>query len=96
MELKKCVAPLKDVLIELHDDDNYLKVQCYCEQNCVDSEVYTHKYIPVRGNREFLSESGGAIVVVSSYPQIRYKRRILYTFADLFGITYSYEFHKYI
>lgn len=85
-QLKNCVAPLKDVLIELHDNEDHLEVQCYCEQNCVGSEVYIHKVVDIHGNREFLSESGGAFVVVNMYPTIRYKRRILYSFADLFGM----------
>lgn len=80
--LKECVAPERQLLMELHD--KVKKINCACPQNCEDADVYTYKSRELAKTAELLGSNGG-IVLVREYPMLRYKRKILFSLTDLYG-----------
>lgn len=75
---------MKDTFLQLRDDDIDLNLQCSCEQNCMDSEVYINDMIYAEITHGIL-RSTGAFITLNLYPSVRYMRRILFSFPDLFG-----------
>lgn len=80
--LKECVAVHKEMVLQFREND--IEIQCNCEQNCVDSDVYIENIIKLEGTTELL-ETIGATMMMKRYPLVRYRRQIIFTFADLFG-----------
>lgn len=84
-KLKYCVAPNRQMLLELrNNDEKQTSVNCECMQNCVDSDVFINSYKALVDTNELLGTIGG-IAVVKEYPLVRYKRRILFSITDFFG-----------
>lgn len=82
--LRDCVAPQREVLLELRTKETGQSIDCECEQNCVDSDVFINAYKILVDTNELLGTIGG-IIIVREYPLVRYKRKILFSLTDLFG-----------
>lgn len=85
-ELIDCVAKYTHFLIEFHDEHgrNEEAAHCYCEQNCIYSNIFIDFYQVLAGSTDLLGTIGG-LAIVNQYPLIRYKRKILFSLNDLFG-----------
>ncbi|XP_062551534.1 sodium channel protein Nach [Armigeres subalbatus] len=81
--LKVCFPPLKQLFLEFREDhDGHDSIDCYCEQNCVDSKVIIERTQVLVGTRKLLGSNGG-LVLMKRYPLIRFSRQVLFTFTDL-------------
>lgn len=82
--LRDCVAPQRELLLELRTKETGQSIDCECEQNCVDSDVFINNFKILVDTNELLGTIGG-IIIVREYPLVRYKRKILFSLTDLFG-----------
>lgn len=82
-ELIDCVSKYTHFLIEFHAE-NQQNYHCYCEQNCIYSNIFIDFYRVLTGSTDLLGTIGG-LAIVNQYPLIRYKRKILFSLNDLFG-----------
>ncbi|XP_021701415.1 pickpocket protein 11 isoform X2 [Aedes aegypti] len=80
--LKLCFPPLKELFLEFRGGPNHDSINCYCEQNCVDSKVIIERTQVLIGTRKLLGSNGG-LVLMKKYPLIRFSRQVLFTFTDL-------------
>lgn len=85
-ELIDCVSKYTQFLIEFHGEygENKKIFRCYCEQNCIYSNIFIDFYQVLSGSTDLLGTIGG-LATVNQYPLIRYKRKILFSLNDLFG-----------
>lgn len=85
-ELIDCVSKYTHLLIEFHGEHGKKQeiVRCYCEQNCVYSNIFIDNYQVLAGSTDLLGTIG-ALAIVNQYPLIRYKRKVLFSLNDLFG-----------
>ncbi|XP_039436738.1 uncharacterized protein LOC120418426 isoform X2 [Culex pipiens pallens] len=78
--LRACFPKHEELFLEFRE--NAKSVNCYCEQNCVDSKVVIEKMQILTGTRKLLGSNGG-LVIMKRYPLIRFNRQVLFTFTDL-------------
>nr|XP_029715164.1 uncharacterized protein LOC109418499 [Aedes albopictus] len=81
-QLKECFPPLKELFLEFRGGPEHDSINCYCEQNCVDSKVIIERTQVLVGTRKLLGSNGG-LVLMKKYPLIRFSRQVLFTFTDL-------------
>ncbi|XP_058816413.1 sodium channel protein Nach [Topomyia yanbarensis] len=81
--LQSCFVPRKKLFLEFRAQHSTGEsVECFCEQNCVDSKVIIEKTQVLKGTRKLLGSNGG-LVIMKRYPLIRFSRQVLFTFTDL-------------
>ncbi|KAL9706710.1 hypothetical protein quinque_010228 [Culex quinquefasciatus] len=78
--LRACFPKHEELFLEFRE--NAKSVNCFCEQNCVDSKVVIEKMQILTGTRKLLGSNGG-LVIMKRYPLIRFNRQVLFTFTDL-------------
>lgn len=79
-----------DLLLQFRDE-KLKEVNCNCQQNCVDANIFIDSFQVLEGTTDLLGSIGG-FMLVKQYPLIRYKRKVLFTFEDLLGILRQYAF----
>lgn len=93
--LRDCVAPEREILLELgiKERNETKTIHCACQQNCIDSVIFVNQYNALQDTNELLGTIG-AIAYMRDYPLVRYKRKILFSLTDLFGKIYIYVLQK--
>lgn len=87
-ELKTCFPKYRLLFLEFQSkDENGLTKEsenCYCLQNCLDSNVIVEKFQVLKGTDSLLGSIGG-LVIMKKYPLIRFQREVIFTLTDFFG-----------
>lgn len=83
-----CIAKNTDLLVEFKSaEDEAKNFNCFCEPNCIYSNIFIDFYNVLEGTTDLLGTIG-AIIIVKQYPLKRYKRKILFSIVDLFGMLF--------
>lgn len=95
-ELKSCFPKYRELFLEFQSKDangiTKETEQCFCLQNCLDSNVIVEKFQVLKGTKALLGSIGG-LVIMKKYPLIRFQREVIFTLTDFFG-TNSKSFLK--
>lgn len=87
-QLKTCFPKHRELLLEFQVKDIDGKIKetenCYCLQNCRDSNVIVEKFLVLKGTKALLGSVGG-LVIMKKYPLIRFEREVIFTLTDFFG-----------
>ncbi|XP_055919190.1 sodium channel protein Nach [Eupeodes corollae] len=67
---------IKNLSLDIHS------IKCNCLQNCRSSEVLEKIWKPLTQSDDLITKNG-IIVIMKTYPNIRYRRQIIFTLTDL-------------
>jgi hypothetical protein len=87
-QLKSCFPKHRELFLEFQVKDVEGRTKetenCYCLQNCLDSNVIVEKFQVLKGTKALLGSIGG-LVIMKKYPLIRFQRELIFTLTDFFG-----------